>query len=47
MAKEVPSGKLAESYPFAYADCSMFNYADEKYRNLPVIGILKKEVYSS
>ena len=32
--KEVPSGKLAESYPFAYADCSMFNYADEKYRNL-------------
>lgn len=32
--KEVPSGKLAESYPYAYADCSMFNYADEKYRNL-------------
>ena len=32
--KEVPTGKLAESYPFAYADCSMFNYADEKYRNL-------------
>lgn len=32
--KEVPSGRLAESYPFAYADCSMFNYADEKYRNL-------------
>ncbi len=32
--KEVPSGKLAESYPFAYADCSMYNYADEKYRNL-------------
>lgn len=32
--KAVPSGKLAESYPFAYADCSMFNYADEKYRNL-------------
>lgn len=34
IGKEVPSGKLAESYPFAYADCSMFNYADEKYRNL-------------
>ncbi|MDD7728939.1 MAG: glycoside hydrolase family 3 C-terminal domain-containing protein, partial [Clostridia bacterium] len=32
--KEIPTGKLAESYPFAYADCSMFNYADEKYRNL-------------
>ena len=32
--KETPTGKLAESYPFAYADCSMFNYADEKYRNL-------------
>lgn len=32
--KAVPSGKLAESYPFAYADCSMYNYADEKYRNL-------------
>lgn len=34
IGKEVPSGKLAESYPFAYVDCSMFNYADEKYRNL-------------
>ena len=32
--KEIPTGKLAVSYPFAYADCSMFNYADEKYRNL-------------
>jgi len=32
--KEVPTGKLAESYPFNYADCSIHNYADESVRNL-------------
>ncbi|MDO4490198.1 MAG: glycoside hydrolase family 3 C-terminal domain-containing protein [Lachnospiraceae bacterium] len=32
--KAVPSGKLAESYPFAYEDCSMVNYADEQKRNM-------------
>ena len=30
----VPSGKLSESYPFAYADCSIVNYADETVRNM-------------
>lgn len=30
----VPSGKLSESYPFAYADTSIANYADETKRNL-------------
>ena len=30
----VPTGKLSESYPFAYADCSIVNYADETTRNL-------------
>lgn len=32
--KAVPVGKLAESYPFAYEDCSIVNYADETKRNL-------------
>ncbi len=34
MGQTNPSGKLNESYPYNYADCSIFNYADEKYRNL-------------
>lgn len=29
-----PSGKLAESYPFSYEDCSIVNYANETGRNL-------------
>lgn len=32
--KEIPTGKLSESYPFAYADCSIFNYAGQERRNL-------------
>lgn len=32
--KEVPTGKLSESYPFAYTDCSIVNYASEENRNL-------------
>ena len=32
--KAVPTGKLAESYPFAYAETSIINYAGETYRNL-------------
>ncbi len=32
--KEIPTGKLSESYPFAYADCSMFNYSGEERRNV-------------
>ncbi|WP_033153793.1 glycoside hydrolase family 3 C-terminal domain-containing protein [Pseudobutyrivibrio ruminis] len=32
--KEIPTGKLSESYPFAYADCSIVNYADQEKRNL-------------
>ena len=32
--KEIPTGKLSESYPFAYADCSIVNYADQDKRNL-------------
>lgn len=32
--KAVPSGKLSESYPFSYEDCSIVNYADETTRNL-------------
>lgn len=32
--KEVPSGKLSESYPYSYADCSIYNYADQEKRNL-------------
>ena len=32
--KEVPTGKLSESYPFAYADCSIANYSDTDKRNL-------------
>uniref|UniRef100_UPI0025E32345 glycoside hydrolase family 3 C-terminal domain-containing protein n=1 Tax=Butyrivibrio sp. TaxID=28121 RepID=UPI0025E32345 len=32
--KEVPTGKLSESYPFSYADCSIVNYADQDKRNL-------------
>jgi beta-glucosidase len=32
--KAVPTGKLAESYPFDYADCSVYNYSDQKYTNL-------------
>lgn len=34
VGKETPGGKLAESYPFAYEDCSVAHYADEKCRNL-------------
>jgi len=29
-----PCGKLSESYPFDYKDCSIYNYASEKGRNL-------------
>ena len=32
--KENPSGKLAESYPFSYDDCSIVNYSDTEKRNL-------------
>jgi beta-glucosidase len=32
--KEIPTGKLSESYPFAYADCSIVNYAGTEKRNL-------------
>ncbi len=32
--REVPTGKLSESYPFAYTDCSVVNYADTEKRNL-------------
>lgn len=32
--KANPSGKLAESYPFSYEDCSVVNYANETGRNL-------------
>ncbi len=32
--KAVPSGKLTESYPFSYTDCSIVNYADQDKRNL-------------
>ncbi|WP_044933712.1 glycoside hydrolase family 3 C-terminal domain-containing protein [Pseudobutyrivibrio sp. LB2011] len=32
--KEIPTGKLSESYPFAYADCSIVNYAGQEKRNL-------------
>ncbi len=32
--REIPTGKLSESYPFAYADCSIVNYADTEKRNL-------------
>ncbi len=32
--KEIPTGKLSESYPFAYTDCSIVNYADTEKRNL-------------
>ena len=32
--KEIPTGKLSESYPFAYADCSMFNYTGGERRNV-------------
>ena len=32
--KEIPTGKLSESYPFAYADCSIVSYADTEKRNL-------------
>jgi len=32
--KEVPTGRLSESYPFAYSDCSIFNYAGQERRNL-------------
>ena len=34
VGKEIPTGKLSESYPFAYADCSIVNYADTEKRNL-------------
>ena len=30
----VPTGKLSESYPFAYTDTPIVNYADESVRNL-------------
>ncbi|MCR5417283.1 MAG: glycoside hydrolase family 3 C-terminal domain-containing protein, partial [Pseudobutyrivibrio sp.] len=32
--KEIPTGKLTESYPFAYTDCSIVNYANQDKRNL-------------
>ncbi|SEA65642.1 beta-glucosidase [Pseudobutyrivibrio sp. ACV-2] len=32
--KEIPTGKLSESYPFAFADCSVANYSDTEKRNL-------------
>ncbi|MCR5640932.1 MAG: glycoside hydrolase family 3 C-terminal domain-containing protein [Lachnospiraceae bacterium] len=32
--KEIPTGKLSESYPFAYTDCSIVNYAGQDKRNL-------------
>nr|MCR5580215.1 glycoside hydrolase family 3 C-terminal domain-containing protein [Pseudobutyrivibrio sp.] len=32
--KEIPTGKLSESYPFAYTDCSIVNYAGTEKRNL-------------
>ena len=32
--KEIPTGKLSESYPFTYADCSIVNYAGQEKRNL-------------
>lgn len=32
--KSNPSGKLAESYPLSYKDCSVVNYANETGRNL-------------
>ncbi|MCR5032435.1 MAG: glycoside hydrolase family 3 C-terminal domain-containing protein, partial [Lachnospiraceae bacterium] len=32
--REIPTGKLSESYPFAYTDCSIYNYADQEQRNL-------------
>ncbi|MDO4648700.1 MAG: glycoside hydrolase family 3 N-terminal domain-containing protein [Eubacteriales bacterium] len=32
--KEIPTGKLSESYPFAYTDCSVVNYATTEKRNL-------------
>ena len=32
--KEIPTGKLSESYPYAYTDCSIVNYADTEKRNL-------------
>lgn len=32
--KANPSGKLAESYPLSYKDCSVVNYANETGRNL-------------
>ena len=34
VGREFPSGRLSESYPFNYADSSIFNYANVKYRNL-------------
>ena len=34
VGKEIPTGKLSESYPFAYTDCSIVNYADTEKRNL-------------
>ncbi|WP_458457944.1 glycoside hydrolase family 3 C-terminal domain-containing protein [Pseudobutyrivibrio sp.] len=34
VGKEIPTGKLSESYPFAYTDCSVVNYADTEKRNL-------------
>lgn len=32
--REVPTGKLSESYPYAYSDCSVVNYSDQNKRNL-------------
>ena len=34
VGKEIPTGKLSESYPFAYTDCSIVNYANTDKRNL-------------
>ncbi|MCR5403031.1 MAG: glycoside hydrolase family 3 C-terminal domain-containing protein [Butyrivibrio sp.] len=32
--REVPTGKLSESYPFSYTDCPVANYSDTEKRNL-------------
>ena len=32
--KEIPTGKLSESYPYSYADCPIYNYAGQERRNL-------------
>lgn len=32
--KEIPTGKLSESYPFSFTDCSVASYSDTEKRNL-------------